>query len=60
MLNYYIYKKLKLKLNKSNKQKFWTNTINAKLLKNPYQCMKNITKSQKTIIQIYPKLYHKN
>ena len=60
MQNYYIYKQLKLKLNKSNKEKLGKNTINTKLLKNPYQCIKNITKSQKAIIQIYPKLYHKN
>ena len=36
MQNYYIYKKLELKLNKSNKQKLGKNTINTKLLKNKY------------------------
>ena len=57
MQNHYIYLKLKLKLNKSNKQKLGKNTINTKCLKNKYESIKNITKSQNTIIKIYPKLY---
>ena len=60
MQKHYIYLKLKLKLNKSNKQKFLKNTVNTKLQKNQYQSIKNITKSRKTIIQISPKLYEKN
>ena len=36
MQNHYIYLKLKLKLNKSNKQKFLKNTLNTKCLKNKY------------------------